>query len=91
VNGSVAEQALDEIGLTLNKNAVPDDPLPPFKPSGIRVGTPAMTTRGLKEADMVKVATWMKAAILAADDPKQLKKLRQEVKVFCRELPLFVW
>lgn len=91
VDGLRAEQVLDEIGLTLNKNAVPDDPLPPFKPSGIRVGTPAMTTRGLKEGDMVKIASWMKTAIEARDDEKKLKQLRAEVKAFSRQLPIFAW
>ena len=59
LDGKVVEEALDKVGLTLNKNSVPDDELPPFKPSGIRLGTPAITTRGLKEADMVKSADWM--------------------------------
>ncbi len=88
VGGSEAEAAIDAIGLSLNKNAIPDDPLPPFKPSGIRLGTPALTTRGLKEIDMVKVASWLKAAIEARDDSKKLAKLRQEVREFSRQFPL---
>ena len=57
-DGSVAEQVLDRVGLTLNKNVIPDDPLPPYKPSGVRLGTPAITTRGLKEEHMFLVADW---------------------------------
>ena len=63
INGKEAEEALDKIGLTLNKNSVPDDPIPPFRPSGIRLGTPAMTTRGLKEEHMAQIADWMSTAI----------------------------
>ncbi len=88
VDGKQAEEALDKIGLTLNKNAVADDPLPPFKPSGIRLGTPAITTRGLKEDDMAKIASWMKQAIDARDDDEQLESLRQEVKAFALKFPL---
>lgn len=79
IDGKVAEEALDKIGLTLNKNAVPDDPLPPFRPSGIRLGTPAATTRGLKEEDMEQIAVWMRQAIDARDDEKKLAELRKEV------------
>jgi glycine hydroxymethyltransferase len=68
IDGKVAEEALDKIGLTLNKNSVADDPLPPFTPSGIRLGTPALTTRGLKEEHMARIADWMKQAIDARED-----------------------
>jgi len=89
IDGSVAEKALDEIGLTLNKNAVADDPLPPFRPSGIRLGTPAMTTRGLKEEHMSKIAEWMKQAIDAHDDMEALANLRKEVRMFVNDFPLY--
>jgi len=88
IDGKVAEEALDKIGLTLNKNSIADDPLPPFKPSGIRLGTPAITTRGLKEEDMVTVAEWMKQAIDAREDEAQLAKIHEEVKAFARKFPL---
>jgi len=88
IDGDVAEKALDKIGLTLNKNAIADDPLPPFRPSGIRLGTPAITTRGLKEADMEKVAEWMKQAIDNRDDEAKLQALRTEVKQFALQFPL---
>jgi len=88
IDGNVAETALDAIGLTLNKNAVADDPLPPFRPSGIRLGTPALTTRGLREEHMEKLAEWMKQAIDARDDQETLAKLREEVAAFARQFPL---
>lgn len=88
IDGKVAEQALDKIGLNLNKNSVADDPLPPFRPSGIRLGTPAITTRGLKEDDMETIAEWMKQAIDHRDDEAALKKLREEVRVFALKFPL---
>lgn len=88
IDGNVAEVALDKIGLTLNKNAIADDPLPPYRPSGIRLGTPAITTRGLVESDMEKVAEWMKQAIDAREDDDRLAKLRDEVKAFAQQYPL---
>ena len=83
IDGKVAEKALDSIGLTLNANAVPDDPLPMFRPSGIRLGTPAITTRGCKPTDMPQLADWMSQAIDARDDSEKLRELRDEVREFC--------
>lgn len=88
IDGAVAEKALDRIRLTLNKNSVPDDTLPPFRPSGIRLGTPAITTRGLKEADMETIAEWMKQAIDNRGDEAKLNALSEEVKQFCLQYPL---
>lgn len=88
IDGKVAEQALDAIGLTLNANAVPDDTLPPFRPSGIRLGTPALTTRGLKEVHMEQIADWMKQAIDAHENAERLIELRQEVSDFVQAFPL---
>jgi glycine hydroxymethyltransferase len=88
LHGGEVEEALDKVGLNLNKNSIPDDPLPAFKPSGIRLGTPAITTRGLKEKDMEKVAEWMLRAIKKRNDDKALKALRGEVKEFCLQFPL---
>lgn len=88
LDGNVVETVLDRIGLTLNKNSVADDPLPPFRPSGIRLGTPAITTRGLKEQDMEQIAEWMKQAIDARDDEAKLVKIREEVKTFALKYPL---
>jgi len=88
IDGSVVETACDAIGLTLNKNAIPDDTLPPFRPSGIRLGTPALTTRGLREEHMAQIATWIRAAIDARDDQAKLAELRSEVTAFARQFPL---
>lgn len=86
IDGKEAEIAMDKIGLTLNANAIPNDSLTRFRPSGIRLGTPAVTTRGAKEADMGKIAEWMKQAINHRDSEERLNKLRQEVKHFCQTL-----
>lgn len=88
IDGSVAETVLDRIGLTLNKNVVPDDPLPPFKPSGIRLGTPAITTRGLKESDMNVIAGWILDAIQNRNDESKLDALAKEVVEFAKSFPL---
>jgi glycine hydroxymethyltransferase len=88
LDGKVVEEALDKIGLTLNKNSIADDVLPPYRPSGIRLGTPAITTRGLVEADMVKIAKWMKQTIDNREDEAKLNKLRDEVKQFALQFPL---
>jgi len=88
IDGKVAEEALDKIGLTLNKNSVPDDPNPPFRPSGIRLGTPALTTRGLRQEHMARIAEWMKQAIDARADEAKLAALREEVKAFLVDFPL---
>lgn len=87
IDGKAAEQALDKIGLTLNANAVPNDPLTMFRPSGIRLGTPAATTRGLREEHMTQIAEWMKQAIDARDDETRLSALRDEVKQFLTDFP----
>lgn len=88
LDGKTVEIALDKIGLTLNANAVPDDTLPPFRPSGIRLGTPALTTRGLREEHMAQIAEWMKQAIDARDDSARLEALRGEVAAVAVGYPL---
>jgi len=86
IDGKEAEIAMDKIGLTLNANAIPDDPLPRFRPSGIRLGTPAVTTRGAKEDDMEKIAEWMRLSIDNRDNDDELAELRKEVVEFCHTL-----
>ena len=86
IDGKEAEIAMDKIGLTLNANAIPDDPLPRFRPSGIRLGTPAVTTRGAKEDDMEKIAEWMRRSIDNRNNDEILSKLRKEVMDFCHTL-----
>lgn len=88
ISGKVAEKTLDNIHLTLNKNMIPDDPRKPFDPSGIRLGTPALTTRGMKEKDMELIADWMHKAITHHEDEQYLTKLGREVKAFCKLFPL---
>lgn len=88
VDGKIAEEALDAIGLTLNKNAIADDPLPPFRPSGIRFGTPAITTLGLTEEHMPQLADWMHAAIVNHDNPQILTDMRKQVTTFALQFPL---
>ena len=88
IDGKTAEIAMDKIGLTLNANAIPDDPLPPFRPSGIRLGTPAATTRGLEPQHMPQIAEWMRQAIDHRDDEAELAKLRTEVAHFLADFPV---
>lgn len=88
VIGKDAEKALGKAGITVNKNTVPFDPRPPFSPSGIRLGTPALTSRGLREEHMIKVAEWIDLAITNHEDDVKLKKLREEIREFAKEFPL---
>ncbi len=88
INGREAQDVLDRVGLTGNCNAIPDDPLPPFRPSGFRLGTPAMTTRGLKEKDMSFVAEQMARAIKARQDETELDKIEADVANFASKFPL---
>lgn len=88
VDGREVQNILDHIGLSANCNSIPDDPLPPFKPSGLRLGTPAITTRGLKEQHMDQVAEWLAQAIKNRHDDQILNKLSNEVKEFSLGFPL---
>jgi glycine hydroxymethyltransferase len=88
IRGADAEKALGAAGITVNKNTVPFDPRSPFDPSGIRLGTPALTTRGMKESDMEQVAQWIDLAVTNYEDEAKLSKLRNEVKTFALQFPL---
>ena len=88
VDGRVAQVALDKIGLSGNSNSIADDPLPPFRPSGYRIGTPAITTRGLKEKDMSFVAEYIDLGIKHREDEDKLAELKEEVKKFSLRFPL---
>lgn len=88
VKGKEAEVALGAAGITVNKNTVPFDPRPAFDPSGIRMGTPALTTRGMKENEMEQVAAWIDLAITHRGDDKALAKLHQEITAFTKAFPL---
>ncbi|HUQ50272.1 MAG TPA: serine hydroxymethyltransferase [Terriglobales bacterium] len=87
--GSEAENALGEAGITVNKNAIPFDTNPPMKPSGIRVGTPALTTRGMKEAEMKTVAKWIASALNNRTDAQRLATIRKQVLELCESYPLY--
>ena len=88
VTGKQAEEALGKVGITVNKNTVPFDPRKPFDPSGIRMGTPALTTRGMKESEMRQIADWIDEAIAAREDESALNKLHKKVIEFCKDYPL---
>jgi glycine hydroxymethyltransferase len=88
MKGADAENALGKAGITVNKNTVPFDPRPPFDPSGIRLGTPALTTRGLKEAEMDQVADWIDQAVTAGNDDAKLAAIKREILEFTKAFPL---
>ncbi|WP_117299960.1 serine hydroxymethyltransferase [Paracidobacterium acidisoli] len=89
--GSEAEAALGEAGITVNKNAIPFDTNPPLKPSGIRIGTPALTTRGMKEAEMRVIGRWITEALDRRNDPQTLTKIRGQVLELAEQFPLYGW
>jgi glycine hydroxymethyltransferase len=89
--GSEAEYALGEAGITVNKNTIPYDANPPMRPSGIRIGTPALTTRGMKEPEMRRIAKWIACALEYRSDVVKLKGLRADVLDLAEHFPLYDW
>jgi glycine hydroxymethyltransferase len=89
--GSEAEAALGDAGITVNKNAIPYDTNPPLKPSGIRVGTPALTTRGMKEAEMRTIGKWITEALVERSNPQALARIRGQVLELAEQFPLYGW
>jgi len=89
INGQQAEQALDKAGITVNKNAIPFDQNPPLTPSGIRIGTPALTTRGMKEAEMEAIGDWIVEVLDHIRDEAVQKRVRREVEALCERFPLY--
>ncbi len=89
VAGKAGEHLLDEAGITVNKNVIPDDPRGPMDPSGLRIGVPALTTRGMKEKEMKEIAKWIDAALRSEGDPRILGKIRSAVKRLCRQFPVY--
>jgi len=85
ITGAESQDLLERAGISTNKNSIPYDPAGPFKPSGIRIGTPAITTRGMKEKEMKQIANWINEVIL---NPKSAKKVSGEIKKFCKKFPL---
>jgi glycine hydroxymethyltransferase len=88
VTGKEAEQALDKAGITVNKNTIPFDERPPMVASGIRIGTPALTTRGMKEQDMRKVGTWIARAIRERENESSLREIAGQIRDFCTGFPV---
>ena len=88
INGRVAEETLDEVSITTNKQVIPDDPNPPLRPSGIRLGTPAATTRGMKEPEMKRLGQWITKALRSYEEKDLLASVRGEVEELCSQLPV---
>jgi glycine hydroxymethyltransferase len=88
MDGKVAQEALDAAGITVNKNSIPFDTASPMKPSGIRLGTPAMTTRGMKESEMFDIANLIHQALQKRNDPVALEVVRGEVRRLTALFPL---
>lgn len=86
--GKEAEIALDKAGISTSRSTIPYDPNPPMNPSGIRLGTPAVTTRGMKETEMKKIVNFISEALANKDDEKRLKEIKQEVKELCEKFPI---
>ena len=86
ISGKQAQELLEKAGIVVNKNAIPHDKRSAVDPSGIRIGTPALTTRGMKEKDMKKIAAWIGQVIA---EPEKSLKIRGEIKTFCHKFPLF--
>ena len=89
LTGKQAEEILDRIGITLNKNVIPDDPRGPLDPSGIRIGVPALTTRGMKEKETILIAQMINAALRSKGDKKTIVALRKDVMKLCKKFPLY--
>ena len=87
VTGKDFEKRLDEVHITANKNTIPNDPQSPFVTSGIRIGTPAVTSRGFKEPEMKQIARWLK--LIAEDFEGNKQKVLQEVEHICKKFPIY--
>jgi glycine hydroxymethyltransferase len=89
LTGKVAQSTLDEAGITLNKNTVPDDPRSPFVTSGVRIGTPSVTTQGMTESEMPLIAELIARALREREDPEALAAVRDEVATLCAKFPAY--
>lgn len=88
LDGSIVEKALDHVGISVSKSTIPDDPNPPFKPSGIRVGIQAMSTRGIKENETKQIIQYIDQAIKHHNNPEKLQHIKTDVEQFCSAYPI---
>ncbi|MCH8013800.1 MAG: serine hydroxymethyltransferase, partial [Candidatus Dadabacteria bacterium] len=89
LTGKIAEDTLELAGITVNKNAIPFDPHPPTITSGIRIGTPAITTRGMKEDEMGVIAGFINEALINIDNGKVLSRIKDDVRELCHKFPMY--
>ncbi|MDD5347949.1 MAG: serine hydroxymethyltransferase, partial [Candidatus Omnitrophica bacterium] len=89
ITGKEAQVLLEQVNITVNKNLIPFDPLPPAQASGIRIGTPAITTRGIKEPEVVKIAEWIDEAVVNRTDAGKLSAIKKEVLKLTKKFPLY--
>ncbi len=89
IGGKEAEAIFESVGISLNKNMVPNDPRKPVDPSGVRIGTPAVTTRGMREEDMHTIAHIMSEAIRNRQNPQMIATLREQMRTLCRRFPIY--
>ena len=89
LTGKEAQTVLDEAGITLNKNGIPDDPRSPFVTSGLRIGTPSVTTQGMTETEMSLIASWISRALRDRHDANELQLVRKEVAELCARFPAY--
>jgi glycine hydroxymethyltransferase len=87
LGGNAAERALDASGITVNRNGIPFDTRPPLDPSGLRIGTPALTTRGMREPEMRQIAAWIGEVLAAPEDAKVQERVRAEARELCKQFP----
>ena len=88
LDGRVAEETLDKVNITTNKQIIPDDPLPPLRPSGIRIGTPAATARGMGESDMKQLGEWIDRCLRSPEDEAVIGEIQGAVETFCEKFPV---
>jgi glycine hydroxymethyltransferase len=88
ITGKEAEVVLEQVGISTNRSTIPNDPNPPMKPSGLRLGTQALTTRGMKEGEIKQIAEWIDQAIINKDDQEKLNNIKGKVKEICSKFPI---